>query len=81
MPEDVRQRFYYVIIMPLNQDGHGPSTIRDACEITWEIWDQELVSHSSHKFLPDAIQECEYLNRVFYDKYGSNQGYMEANYA
>lgn len=65
IPEDVRERFYFTIVMPL-KNGHGPASVEECDEITWEVWDQELTTHSSHKYLYSAIQETERLNKEYY---------------
>ena len=60
---DVRQWFYYPIMMPLTADGEGPATIGlDAKTITFEVWDQLLTAHASFDNLPDAINEAMRLN-------------------
>lgn len=69
VPADVRQRFYFVIVMPLNHNGQGPITkgLMNVNRITWEVWTQELSSVASFEYLPDAIQECERLNEEYYN--------------
>lgn len=66
VPDNVRDRWYFVITMPLNIDGHGPASGSEIDKLTWEVWDQELSSYYSAEFLPDAIQECERLNKEYY---------------
>jgi hypothetical protein len=65
IPEDVRERFYFTIVMPL-KDGQGPVSDEECDEIVWEVWDQELTTHSFHKYLCDAIQHTEKLNKEYY---------------
>ena len=68
VPNDVRERFYFVIPMPVNKDGQGPAKIgHDAVEVEFEVWTQELDTVYSSKLLLDAIQECEKLNRAYYN--------------
>lgn len=60
---DVRQWWHYPIEMPLSADGQGPATVGvEAARITYEVWDQLLVSHASFDNLPDAINEAMRLN-------------------
>jgi len=66
IPENVRDRWYYVIVMPVTKDYQGPAALEDADELTWEVWTQDLTRSTSHKYLADAIQECEALNRAHY---------------
>jgi len=66
IPENVRDRYYYVIVMPVNADNQGPASLDEATELTWEVWTQDLTHSTSHKYLADAIQECEALNRAHY---------------
>lgn len=64
MPK-ARNRFFYVIVMPLDENGHGPAEIgKGAVKLTWEVWDQELSTHGSFDYLPDAIDHCEELNAI-----------------
>ena len=63
---NVRHRMYFPIIMPINADGQGPVEIDEATEITFEVWDQVYCSHGSHKFLLDAVQQAEDLNREYH---------------
>lgn len=81
VPEDVRKRYFYIIPMPLTIEGHGPASHPDIHRLTFEIWDLDLSSHSSFEHLPDAIQECEKLNKEFYARWGSDESYTECNYA
>ena len=66
VPKRVQDRFYFVLVMPVDANGHGPANMFDAVELTWEVWDQELNSWSSHEILNDAIQTCEALNEEYY---------------
>ena len=68
LPRGCRNRFYFVIIMPLNVDGHGPASEErgEVRKITWEVWDQEMTSHGSYDYLPDAIDEAERLNEEYH---------------
>lgn len=60
---DCRQWWYFPIEMPLNAYGYGPAKVgEDAVEVTYEVWDRELSSHGSFKFLPDAINYAMKLN-------------------
>lgn len=70
IPENVRERFWYVIVMPLNDNGHGPASeeLGEVRKLTWEVWNQVLESDSSWEFLPDAIQRCEELNKEYYGR-------------
>lgn len=70
IPENVRERWYFVIVMPVDVNtGHGPvSPEKERCYLWWEVWDQELISYSSYEYLPDAIQECERLNKEYYGR-------------
>lgn len=61
-----RDRFYFVIVMPLDKDGNGPADNSEIEYLTWEVWDQELTTHGSFQYLPDAIDECERLNWEYY---------------
>jgi hypothetical protein len=69
IPENVRDRWYFVIVMPIDPEtGYGPvSEDKQPCKLTWEVWDQELTAHFDSDYLPDAIQECERLNREYYN--------------
>ena len=61
--QDVRKWFHYPIEMPVNADGEGPAKVGEsAVRMTYEVWDRLLMSHSSHEFLPDAINEAIRLN-------------------
>lgn len=64
-----RNRWYYVIVMPLTDEGYGPASeeLGEVRKITWEIWTQDLSSVGSFDYLADAIDECERLN-VEWDK-------------
>lgn len=53
-----REWFYYPIVMPVNKDDQGPCDLKDAVKLTWEVWDQELMSHASFDYLPDAIDDA-----------------------
>lgn len=66
IPSDVRQRFYYVIVMPVDVDGRGPAELEYGTTLTYEVWDQLLVSHASYQSLSDAIQDCEQRNAKHY---------------
>lgn len=66
IPENVRERWFIVLLMPLDAKGQGPAHLKDTVEITWEVWNQELETVSSHQFLADAIQHCEKLNEEYY---------------
>lgn len=63
-----RERFYFVIVMPVDKDERGPADLKDAVKLTWEVWTQELDSVASFDYLPDAIDECERLNGEYYAK-------------
>ena len=68
IPENLRERFYYVIPMPVSlKTGHGPADeTKEFVRMTWEVWNQELTYQTSHNYLVDAMQECEKLNREYY---------------
>ena len=59
-----RNRFYFVIVMPLDEDGRGPASEENGeiRKLTWEVWGQDTTSHGSFKYLPDAIDRAEELN-------------------
>ena len=54
---------FYPIIMPLNEDGLGPSDFGDTAKNTWEVWDHFCNSHGSFDNLPDAINEAMRLTK------------------
>lgn len=60
-----RERYFFVIVMPLNKNGQGPCDLKEAEKLTWEVWSQELDSKGSFDHLDDAIDECEKLNAAF----------------
>ncbi len=64
MMKSIRDEFYFPITMPLDERGHGPASIRDAVRLTWEVWDQELVSHASFDYLYQAIDRANELNEA-----------------
>ena len=66
----VRNRYYYPIPMPLDRYGRGPCTNKQCAKMTYEVWDQELVSHASFEFLPDAMDEAERLNEIWDNQQG-----------
>lgn len=57
-----RERWFFIIVMPVDEYGHGPAKLKEAAKLTWEVWDQEVTSHSSHDYLADAIDDCERRN-------------------
>lgn len=59
-----RNRYYYVIIMPINKDGQGPCDNHEIDKIKWQVWDQALTSYGEYDFLPDAIDHAEELNAL-----------------
>jgi len=60
---DCRQWWNYVVPMPLTADDQGPATVGvDAAKMHYEVWDQDLVTHGSFDFLPDAINYAMALN-------------------
>lgn len=60
---DVRKWSHYPIEMPLTANGQGPAALGvDASVITYEVWDHEFTSHSSHDNLPDAINSAYMLS-------------------
>lgn len=68
IPKDVRERFYFVIVMPVNKRNEGPiNTEKGRARLTWEVWTQEIDSVASFDYLADAIQECERLNGIYYE--------------
>lgn len=67
IPEDVRERFYFVIVMPVNKYGQGPEmNFKKVEKLTWEVWSQELDNFGSFDYLCQAIQRCEELNKEYY---------------
>lgn len=64
MKTDCREWFYYPIVIPVNVLDQGPCDLKDAEKLTWEVWDQELSSHGSFEFLPDAINRAIELNEA-----------------
>jgi len=62
LPRGVRNRWYYVIVMPLDEDGNGPASDQECHKITWEVWDQVCETYGSFDYLPDAIDHAEKLN-------------------
>lgn len=68
VPEDVRARWYFPIIMPLDASGQGPASVEngEARKITWEVWDQVCDTFGSFDCMSDAIQKAEDLNREHY---------------
>lgn len=67
MKRKARERFYFVIVMPLDADGRGPASEErgEVRQITWEVWDQECTVHGSFQYLADAIDKCEELNEGY----------------
>lgn len=63
-----RERWYFVIPMPVQPDGQGPAALKDAAEVLFEVWDQALATHGSFNNLPDAIDACEALNAARNEK-------------
>lgn len=55
---DCRTWFYYPIEMPITKEGFGPASYDECHSIMYEVWDRELNSVSSHRNLPDAINEA-----------------------
>lgn len=68
IPKNPRLRMYYPIVMPLDSEGRGPCPDDEISELTWEVWDQLCMSHGSHRFLQDAIQQCEELNDEYHNQ-------------
>lgn len=66
IPEDPRMRMYYPIVIPVNKDGQGPCDLSEIAELTWEVWDQFLVSFGSYSYLQDAIIVTENLNYQYH---------------
>lgn len=68
VPENVRERMYYPIVMPLDADGNGPASEEsgEIRKLTWEVWDQYCDTFGSFTCLADAIQEAERLNKQHY---------------
>lgn len=63
VPKDIRTAFYFPIEMPVTAEGNGPASIgKDAVKMTYEVWDQELTTHGSHDYLPDAINQANTMN-------------------
>lgn len=54
--------------MPVNALEQGPCELKEAVKLTWEVWDQELLSHASFEFLPDAINKAIELNEALEKK-------------
>lgn len=67
MPEDPRERFFFVILMPLNEEGQGPASPGEIAKITFEVWNQFLDTVFSSEFLPEAIYDCEKRNKEHYN--------------
>lgn len=67
IPLDVRRWYYYPIEMPLNSEGQGPASQEECTEITYEVWDVVFNSYSSHKNLPDAINEALRRNNEMFN--------------
>jgi len=62
---DVRQWWYFPIVIPLDRDGHGPATIGiDAMSVVYQVWDCEFTEHGSFDNMPDAINEAIRLNLI-----------------
>lgn len=72
IPQNVRERMYYVIVMPTTLDGQqGPvNTEEEPCKLSWEVWDQTCSSFGNFDFLADAIQFCEERNKIHYELLG-----------
>ena len=59
----MREWYFFPIVMPLNAEGQGPARDGEIVStITWEVWNQDLESLSSHEFLADAVDEAIRLN-------------------
>jgi hypothetical protein len=58
VPMDCRKWAVYPIQMPINAEGHGPSSLADAVIIQYEVWDQTYLAHASYDNLPDAINRA-----------------------
>lgn len=61
----VRSWYYYPIMMPVDSNGNGPCDVKDAIEITFEVWDRLLNTHGTFNNLPDAIDYAMTLNDLF----------------
>jgi hypothetical protein len=61
LPADVRNWYYYPIVIPL-KNGQGPASDEECDQITWEVWDVLLNSHGSFDNLPDAINHAIKMN-------------------
>lgn len=64
LPKGVRNRWFYVIVMPLTADGNGPASEENGeiRKLTWEVWNQFCDVFGSFDCLPDAIDKAEELN-------------------
>ena len=59
---DCREWFYYPIEMPLDADGNGPASHKEAVKIVYEVWDRCCDTFGSYEHLSDAINEAMRLN-------------------
>jgi len=66
LPRGSRNRWYFVIVMPLDKNGYGPSSDKACHKITWEVWDQVCDTFGSYDYLSDAIDRAEELNEEYY---------------
>ena len=55
---DCREWFYYPIEMPLDADGNGPASHKEAVKIVYEVWDRCCDTFGSYEHLSDAINEA-----------------------
>lgn len=60
-----REQFYFVIVIPVTVDNHGPCDLKNAAKLTWEVWTQEFDSIASFDYLADAIDKCNELNDAY----------------
>lgn len=67
IPVDVREREYFVIDIPLDESGNGPTSVAEASSIVYEIWNSLYETQGIFEYLSDAIQKCEELNKEYYN--------------
>ena len=53
---------YYVVDIPMNDQGDGPVSIREATQISYQVWDVNMIKIREFEFLFQAIEEAVRLN-------------------
>jgi len=67
-PLDPRKWPYFVIEMPLTEEGLGPADIPEAHSLTVEVWDRVCTSHGTFGTISQALTEALRLNAELFNE-------------